>query len=95
MTAVDLAQVLKQIAELKPEPFNFPADFQEKIAACPECQGWAKNHPVQGGICNTHRAPLWERDAHDIYELRAIGPRCQMLAQKALDRYQRENKPTT
>ena len=53
MTADDLALVLKQIAEMRPEPFVMPPDFHDNIKACPECQGWAKNHPIQNGIRDT------------------------------------------
>jgi len=95
MTADDLALVLKQIAEMRPEPFVMPADFESNIKACPECQGWAKNHPIQNGICGTHRRPLWDRERHDRFEREAIGPRCQSLAQRTLDQFNRENKPTT
>jgi len=95
MTADDLALVLKQIAEMRPEPFVMPADFHDNIKACPECQGWAKNHPIQNGICDTHRQPLWDRERHDKHERAAIGPRCQDLAAKAIERFNRENKPTT
>jgi len=95
MTADDLALVLKQIAEMRPVPFVFPADFESNIKACPECQGWAKNHPIQNGICDTHRQPLWDREHHNRLEQEAIGPRCQMLAQRTLDQFNRENKPIT
>lgn len=95
MTADDLALVLKQIAEMRPVPFVFPADFESNIKACPECQGWAKNHPIQRGICDEHRKPLNARDRHEQFEAQAIGPRCQLLAQRTLDQFNRENKPTT
>lgn len=91
MTINDLVQTLKRIAELRPEPFKLPDDFHEKIKACPECQGWAKDHPIQNGICDEHRKPLWDRDRHDKFEAAAIGPRCQEIARKALDQFGREN----
>ena len=95
MTIDDLVQVLNQIANLKPEPFNLPPDFHLNIKACPDCQGWAKDHPIQGGICDKHRQPLWDRERHEKYEAIAIGPRRQEIARKALDQFGRENNYPT
>ena len=54
----DPVAALREIADLEPRPFVMPADWEEQIAACVECQGWAKNHPIQQGICDVHRRPL-------------------------------------
>lgn len=78
-----LLKTLADIADLQPEPYAFPADWQDQIAACRECAQY-KGHPIQQGICDTHRKPLWARDAHERNEVSRIGPRAQRLAREAL-----------
>lgn len=81
----EMYEALREIDNLRPRPSDkFPADWHEQIAACSECQGWAKNHPIQRGICDTHRRPLWDREKHDAFEEQAIGPRAQIIARAAL-----------
>lgn len=62
-----LRRALKTIVECEPKPIDdpFPADWEEQIKACSECQGWAKNHPIQNGICDLHRKPIWERERRE------------------------------
>lgn len=90
MTIDDLVQVLKKIAELKPDPFVMPLDFESNIKACAECRSY-DNHSIQRGICNKHRQPLLDRISHDQYEAMAIGSRCQEIARRALDQFGKEN----
>lgn len=71
------------ITKLEPEPFKFPTDWHEQIAACSECQRY-KDHPIQQGICNTHRKPLYQREHHDDHQQRTLIYRAQDLAREAL-----------
>lgn len=61
-----LEDALRAIAELEPRPIEdpFPPDWQEQVKNCPECQRY-KDHPIQLGICNAHRQPIWERERRD------------------------------
>lgn len=61
-----LVEALEAIASMQPKPIDdpFPADWSAQIAACPECQSY-KNHPIQNGICNLHRKPIWERERRE------------------------------
>jgi hypothetical protein len=79
-----MIHALREIATLERRPFAFPADWSEQIAACSECQGWAKHHPIQQGICNTHRKPIYQRDAHEAFEEKAIGYRAMIIASDTL-----------
>lgn len=79
-----LVEALEKIRDLKPAPFAFPADWSEQIAACPECQRY-KGHPIQQGICDTHRKPLYERERHDSFEEKVRGYRASTIAREALD----------
>jgi hypothetical protein len=81
----DLREALTQIEALKPEPFVFPPDWHEQIEACPECQSY-RGHPIQQGICNTHRQPIYARERHDSFEEKAIGPRARSIARSTLSR---------
>lgn len=74
---------LRQVVDLKPEPFDFPADWQQQIAACAECARW-KDHPIQQGICDEHRRPLYKRDAHEEFERKALYHRAALIARAAL-----------
>ena len=78
-----LVKALEDIKALGPKPFAFPTDWQEQIDACSECQRY-KHHPIQQGICNTHRKPLYERKRHDRFEEKAIGYRAQSIAREAI-----------
>ncbi len=75
---------LEAIRDREPAPFEMPADWNEQIAGCSECQGWAKDHPIQRGICDTHRGPLWARERHDKAETAALGYRAISIAREAL-----------
>lgn len=76
-------EALREIAALKPKPFEFPADWHEQIASCSECQRY-KGHPIQQGICDTHRKPLWARESHNDHEEKCIGYRAKDIADRAL-----------
>jgi hypothetical protein len=79
-----LVAALERIRDLKPRPYDkHPADWSEQIDACEECQRYS-GHPIQQGICNTHRRPLWDREAHDKHEKRALGSRAALIAREAL-----------
>jgi hypothetical protein len=81
----ELLAALREIESLQPQPFDgIPADWHEQIAACDECQGWAKHHTIQQGICNTHRRPLWDREHHNASEATALGPRAMLIARSAI-----------
>lgn len=69
---------LREIAEMQARPFEgIPADWSDQVAACPECQQY-KGHPIQHGICDSHREPLWAREKHNNHEL-GVGMRCRMV----------------
>lgn len=78
----DLLTALEEIAALETEPFAGGLDM-EAIKACEECQRYA-GHPVQHGICNTHRRPIWDREAHDSHEEKALGYRAKAIARAAI-----------
>ena len=79
-----LMEGLGEIVDLKESEYEMPSDWHAQIESCSECQGWAKNHPIQRGICNTHRRPLWARERHDEAETRALGSRAKDIARTAL-----------
>jgi len=78
-----LLAALTEIVNLQPEPYTFPSDWHEQIAACAECKRW-QGHPIQQGICDDHRRPLWAREDHDASERRAMGTRMRIIARNAL-----------
>ena len=82
--AESLVAALRAIIDMEPEPYAFPDDWQAQIAACEECKRW-KNHPIQQGICDTHRQPLWDREAHYKEEQRRLHWRMRSIAREALD----------
>ena len=77
-----LRAALKEISEIEPKPFDGGLDL-EAIRACEECQRYA-GHPVQQGICNTHRRPIWDREKHETHEERVLGYRAKRIAREAL-----------
>jgi len=82
--AEHLLAALVEIAELKPREFTgFPADWSQQVAACPECKEY-RNHPIQQGICNTHRKPIWARESHDKHEQSILGIRAVSIARAAI-----------
>src|SRR5690606_24719459 len=78
-----LVAALRAIVDMEPEPFDFPADWGQQVAACEECKRW-KDHPIQQGICDTHRQPLWDRDAHVKSEQLRLHDRMRSVAREAL-----------
>lgn len=78
-----LEKALEEIRDLKPREKPLPADHWDQIRACPECQRYA-DHPVQRGICNDHRRPMWDREKYEAHEERALGYRARGLARDAL-----------
>ena len=80
-----LTGALREIAKItERKESKYPADWQEQIAACPECQRY-KDHPIQRGICDTHRKPIYAQEDHDRHETRILGYRAQQIARAALD----------
>lgn len=84
MSSADIAaRALEAINAVKVREFDFPSDWTEQVNACAECQSY-KGHPIQLGICDTHRRPLYRRDAHDAEELRRLDTRRMEIARDAL-----------
>jgi hypothetical protein len=81
--APELLAALRQNADWESREFEFPADWHEQIDACEECQRYA-GHPVQQGICNTHRRPLWDRETHDANQRELRGLYARGIARAAL-----------
>lgn len=78
-----LVEALEEIRDLKPEEYQFPADWSEQIEACEECQRY-RDHPIQRGICDRHRRPIWDRESHESREEKRIGWRAKDVARQAL-----------
>lgn len=78
-----LVEALERIRDLEQAPFEYPADMWEQIAACEDCQRY-KDHPIQRGICDTHRRPFWAREKHDDHEERRLGWSAKGIAREAL-----------
>lgn len=79
-----LRSALTQVVALEERPFDkFPADWSDQIKACPECERY-KTHPIQQGICDTHRRPIWDREKHDAHERSILGIRMREVARDAL-----------
>ena len=81
-----LTKALEEIKSLEPRPFAFPSDWKEQIAACPECDRY-KDHPIQQGICDYHRRPLYANKKHDEHEQKCLGYRAQEIARNTLRTY--------
>lgn len=75
-------EALAKIVELEPRPSAHALDWPA-IDACEDCQRY-KDHPIQRGICNTHRRPIWDREKHEIHEEKALGYRAKGIARDAL-----------
>lgn len=90
----ELLEALREISEMKPELFEFPEDWHDQIEACKECQRY-KDHPIQQGICDDHRRPLWDRKDHERSERLALGARMREVASRALSEYEKQlaNEP--
>lgn len=80
-----LEEALGAIANVTERPSDhiIPSDWQEQIRACPECQRYS-GHPIQQGICNSHRKPLYAREAYEKNETRMLGYRAKEIARAAL-----------
>lgn len=79
-----MREALKEIAELEPRQAEHkPDDWDAQVKACEECQRYA-GHPIQRGICNTHRQPLWANQRHRDDENFALGHRAKSVARAAL-----------
>jgi hypothetical protein len=75
-------EALEEIAAIEPKPFEGGLDAAA-IRACEECKRY-EGHPVQLGICDTHRRPIWEREKHDSHEEKALGYRAKSISRDAL-----------
>lgn len=75
-------EALTKIVELEPRPSSHAIDWQA-IDSCEECQRY-KDHPIQRGICDTHRRPIWDREKHDAHEEKTLGYRAKGIARDAL-----------
>lgn len=83
--AARLETALVEIRDLRERPYTeFPSDWTAQIAACSECQSY-RGHPIQQGICNQHRKPLYARDGHDAHETSILGIRARDIARAALE----------
>lgn len=81
----DMRGALEKIESMQPVAFSFPADWSAQIAGCSECQRY-KKHPIQQGICDTHRKPLYERERHEQHERETMRFRMKDVAREALAR---------
>lgn len=75
---------LQQIADLEPRPSVSAIDWQA-VDCCEDCQRY-KDHPIQRGICDTHRRPIWDREKHQDHEEMALGYRAKGIARDALNK---------
>lgn len=80
-------EALQQIVQLEPRPSGHALDWSA-IDACEDCQRY-KDHPIQRGICGTHRRPIWDREKHDAHEEKALGYRAKGIARDALSEVSR------
>lgn len=75
---------LTRIRDLKPTPFPWPPEgWAEARASCSECKRY-EGHPIQNGICDTHRQPFYDLQRHGEFEAKALGARASLLARDAL-----------
>lgn len=80
-----LEAALREIAGIKEREKNcYPPDWREQIAACPECQRY-KDHPIQRGICDDHRKPIYAQEDHNRHETKILGYRAMDIARAALE----------
>jgi len=79
-----LRAALDEIANITERKKSFfPVDWRDQIAACPECLRY-KGHPIQNGICDEHRRPIYAQEEHDRHETKVLGYRAQAIARAAL-----------
>lgn len=83
-TRLEVAErALGEIRSLEPRPYDGKKFDREASDACPECQGY-RGHPIQQGICSTHRQPFYQRERHEAHEEKILGYRCKSIAADAL-----------
>ncbi|WP_286948981.1 MULTISPECIES: hypothetical protein [Brevundimonas] len=80
----EAVEAMEEIAAIEPKPFEGGLDM-ESIRACEECRRY-EGHPVQHGICNTHRRPIWDREKHEGHEEKALGYRAKSIARTFLSK---------
>ena len=79
-----LRAALEEIADITERKKSFfPVDWQDQIAACSECRRY-KGHPIQNGICDEHRRPIYAQEDYDRHETKVLGYRAQDIARAAL-----------
>ena len=77
-------KALREVADIHERKKNlYPPDWREQIAACSECQRY-KDHPIQCGICDDHRKPIYAQEDHDRHETTILGYRAKDIARAAL-----------
>lgn len=81
--APDMYEALEQIANWQPREFEMSSDWAEQIDQCEDCRNYA-GHPIQRGICDKHRRPLWDRDMHDQQQRELRGLYARDIARAAL-----------
>ena len=82
----ELVAALDEIANIKERKKDcYPPDWRKQIAACPECHRY-KGHPIQQGICDEHRKPIYAQEDHDKHETKILGYRSMDIARAALTR---------
>lgn len=88
----DLAEALEAleaIRDMGARPYDGPEFDRLAVAECEDCQRYA-GHPIQRGICDLHRKPLYARADHSKFEERSLGYRCQSLARDFLAKHDKE-----
>jgi hypothetical protein len=81
---VGLREALREIKDLRERPFlDFPEDWRSQIEGCLECQRYS-DHPIQQGICDQHRKPLYAQRDHEKHETSILGYRMRTIASDAL-----------
>ena len=77
-------KALLEVADIHERKKNlYPPDWREQIAACSECQRY-KDHPIQSGICDDHRKPIYAQEDHDRHETTILGYRAKDIARASL-----------
>lgn len=81
----ELVAGLVSIRDMEDRPYEGPHFDRAAVDACPECQRYA-GHPIQNGICDEHRHPLYAREKHDAFENEARGYRASSIARSLLSK---------
>lgn len=78
----DMKEAMREIAQMDTRRYVMPPDWTEQVAACSECKRY-DGHPIQQGICDAHRQPLWARERHDrVDEPISLGARMREIARR-------------